>query len=102
MATHSGILSWRIPWIEEPGRLQFIGLQRVGHAEATEQANIITADSWKAYPHAKSTQMTYSLLILENTRVLLSVHCKVLSSQWGRHETSTRRPQLFSTTPRSV
>ena len=31
MATHSSILAQRIPWIEEPGRLQFIGLQRVRH-----------------------------------------------------------------------
>ena len=31
MATHSGILAWRIPWTEEPGRLQFMGSQRVGH-----------------------------------------------------------------------
>ena len=31
MATHSSILVWRIPWTEEPGRLQSIGLQRVGH-----------------------------------------------------------------------
>ena len=31
MATHSGILAWRIPWTEEPGRLQFIGSQRVRH-----------------------------------------------------------------------
>ena len=30
-ATHSSILAWRIPWTEEPGRLQFIGSQRVGH-----------------------------------------------------------------------
>ena len=30
MATHSSILSWRIPWTEEPGGLQSIGLQRVG------------------------------------------------------------------------
>ena len=29
MATHSGILAWRIPWTEEPGRLQSMGLQRV-------------------------------------------------------------------------
>ena len=28
---HSNILTWRIPWTEEPGRLQFIGSQRVGH-----------------------------------------------------------------------
>ena len=31
MATHSGILAWRIPWTERPGRLQSTGLQRVGH-----------------------------------------------------------------------
>ena len=31
MATHSDILAWRIPWTEEPGGLQSIGLQRVGH-----------------------------------------------------------------------
>ena len=31
MATHSSILAWRIPWIEEPGRLQSIGSQRVRH-----------------------------------------------------------------------
>ena len=31
MATHSSILAWRIPWTEEPGGLQSLGLQRVGH-----------------------------------------------------------------------
>ena len=31
MATHSSILAWRIPWREEPGRLQSMGTQRVGH-----------------------------------------------------------------------
>ena len=31
MATHSSILSWRIPWTKESGGLQFIGLQRVEH-----------------------------------------------------------------------
>ena len=31
MATHSSILAWRIPWTEEPGGLQSMGLQRVGH-----------------------------------------------------------------------
>ena len=31
MATHSSILAWRIPWITEPGGLQSIGSQRVGH-----------------------------------------------------------------------
>ena len=31
MATHSNILAWRILWTEEPGRVQSMGLQRVGH-----------------------------------------------------------------------
>ena len=31
MATYSSIFAWRIPWTEEPGGLQYMGLQRVGH-----------------------------------------------------------------------
>ena len=31
MATHSSILAWKIPWVEEPGRLQSMGSLRVGH-----------------------------------------------------------------------
>ena len=31
VATHSSILAWEIPWTEEPGRLQSVGLQRAGH-----------------------------------------------------------------------
>ena len=34
MATHSRILAWRIPWTEEPGRLQFMGSQEWGHDRA--------------------------------------------------------------------
>ena len=35
MATHSSILTWGIPWTEEPGRLQFMGLQGSDTTEAT-------------------------------------------------------------------
>ena len=42
MATHSSILPWRIPWMEEPGRLQSTGSQRVGHDRATSLCVIIT------------------------------------------------------------
>ena len=31
IATHSSILAWEIPWTEEPGGLQFVGLQRARH-----------------------------------------------------------------------
>ena len=36
MATHSIILAWRIPWTEEPGGLQPMGSQRVGHDGVTD------------------------------------------------------------------
>ena len=37
MATHSSLLAWKIPWTEEPGGLQAMGSQRVGHNLATKQ-----------------------------------------------------------------
>ena len=36
MATHSNILAWKIPWTEDPGGLQSVVLQRVGHDLAIE------------------------------------------------------------------
>ena len=37
MAAHSNILAWRIPWTEEPGGLQSMGLQKVEHDLVTKQ-----------------------------------------------------------------
>ena len=37
MVTHSSILAWEIPWAEEPGRLQSVGSQRVGHAKLLDK-----------------------------------------------------------------
>ena len=51
MATHCSILAWRMPWTEEPGGLQFMRSQRVGHDRVTnttdrtdsvEQNNVIS------------------------------------------------------------
>ena len=39
MSTHSSIFAWKIPWTEEPGRLQSMGLQRVGHYWASEHVH---------------------------------------------------------------
>ena len=41
MATHSSTLAWRIPWTEEPGRLQSMALQRVGHDLTTKNNNTL-------------------------------------------------------------
>jgi len=48
MATYSSILAWKILWTGEPGRLQSMGLQRVGHNLATEHStNIYKIESQK-------------------------------------------------------
>ena len=52
MATHSGILDWRIPWTEEPGRLQSMGLQRVRYFLATKsppEGYIVQLEKYNQY-----------------------------------------------------
>ena len=41
MTTHSSILAWRIPWTDEPGGLQSMGSQKIGHDLETEQQPLI-------------------------------------------------------------
>ena len=57
MATHSNILAWKIPWTEKPGRLQSMGLQRVGHDRVTshilhwnEKGRLLGPAGWKGRP----------------------------------------------------
>ena len=53
MATPSGILAWRIPWMKGPGGLQSTGLQRVGHDWVT---NTFTFHPHHSYPQLERTQ----------------------------------------------
>ena len=46
MATHSSTLAWKIPWAEEPGRLQSMGLRRVGHDWGTS-LSLFTFMHWR-------------------------------------------------------
>ena len=55
MATHSSILAWKIPWIEEPGRLQSMGSQRVGHDLATKPQKLILVITIKGFLLASSS-----------------------------------------------
>ena len=41
MATHSSILAWEIPWTQEPGELQSLGLSRAWHDLVTEQQHVV-------------------------------------------------------------
>ena len=45
MATHPRILAWKIPWTEEPGGLQSMGSQRIGHDLATNQCSDAKSNS---------------------------------------------------------
>ena len=65
MATHSSILAWRIPWTEEPGGLQSMGSQRVGHNLATKWQQQI-----HAYTHTR---------VCKISGVIVSGHVHTLS-----------------------
>ena len=79
MATHSSTLAWRIPWMEEPGRLQSMGSLRVGHDWATS-LSLFTFMHWR-----RKWQPTLVFLPGESQgqRSLLGCHL------WGRTESDT-------------
>ena len=51
MATHSSILAWKIPWMEEPGRLQSMGSQGVGHDRARMHREFLFQDTVSTFFH---------------------------------------------------
>ena len=60
MTTHSSILAWRIPWIEEPGGLQSMGLQRVGH----DWAHSTSLPSWKLQSNGEELLIVTKFIII--------------------------------------
>ena len=79
MAPHSSTLAWRIPWMEEPGRLQSMGSLRVGHDRATS-FSLFTFMHWR-----RKWQLAPVFLPGESQgqRSLLGCHL------WGRTESDT-------------
>ena len=61
MAPHSSTLAWKIPWTEEPGRLQSMGLLRVGH-------DWVTSLSLFTFMHWRRKQQPTPVFFLENPR----------------------------------
>ena len=76
MATHSSTLTWKIPCTEEPGRLQSMGLLRVGHDWATS-LSLFTFTHWRRQWHP-----TPVFLPAESHGQRSLVGC----SSWGRYE----------------
>jgi len=79
MAYHSSTLAWKIPWIEEPGRLQSMGLLRVGHDWATS-LSLFTFMHWR-----RKWQPTPVFLPEESQGRGSLVGCRL----WGRTESDT-------------
>ena len=66
MAPHSRILAWKIPWTEEPGRLQSMGLQRAGHNWATSLSLSIPCLNFQGFPiefRIKSRLLTMAYMV---------------------------------------
>ena len=79
MATHSSTLAWKIPWAEEPGRLQTMRLLRVGHDWATS-LSLFTCIHWR-----RKWQPTPVFLPEESQGQGSLVGCHL----WGRTESDT-------------
>ena len=79
MAPHSSTLAWKIPWTEEPGRLQSMGSRRVGHDRATS-LSLFTFMHWR-----RKWQPTPVFLPGESQGWGSLVGCRL----WGRTESDT-------------
>ena len=86
MTTHSSVLTWRIPWMEKPGGLQSMGLQRVGHnwASNTRTQTLII---FCVYSKHSSKGKLLGHLIISSARVLCQPLCCIsfilyLPSTW--------------------
>ena len=62
MATNSRILAWRLPWMEEPSRLQSMGSQRVGHDWVTNTSTNISYTFYHKWPHPYFKNRAFSWL----------------------------------------
>ena len=79
MAPHSSTLAWKIPWTEEPGRLQSMGSLKVGHNWATS-LSLFTVMHWR-----RKWQPTLAFLPRESQGRGSLVGCRL----WGRTESDT-------------
>ena len=66
--SHSSILAWRIPWTEEPGRLQIMGLQRVVHDWATKYTCTLAG---KSSLRSLCSKSTYPYLFLKKWLIVI-------------------------------
>ena len=92
-ATHSSTLAWKIPWTGEPGRLQFMGSQRVGHDWATS----LHFSSWEKVGEGNGNPLQYSWLEspMDGGAWWAAVHGVAKSQTWLNDFTFTFHFQAF-------
>ena len=89
MAPHSSTLAWKIPWTEEPGKLQSMGLQRVGHNCATS-LSLFTFMQWR-----RKWQPTPVFLPGESQGRGSLVGCRLWGHKRVRHNWLSLQPSVF-------
>ena len=94
MAIHSSSIAWKIPWTEEPGRLQSMGLQRVRH-------DWVTSLSFPFSYLSKRWFASFCFQKIQNKNVTLSVWFShsVVSDSFQHHKLQHARPPCPSPTP---
>ena len=99
MATHSSILAWKIPWTEEPGGLQSMELQRVGHDLTTEHAH---EPLHKGFSGSVVGPLLVGSTHFQDAISLLGLHCHLYNSHFIPSlstENQTLQPTTYSTSP---
>ena len=96
MATHSSVLSWRIPWTEEPGRVQFMGLQELDMTEPLNHHHSSNNKGWDDKGHLRQISLRAGMAkehaacdcVSESKYVQLATRCTAVHVhfRWWRSE----------------
>ena len=73
IAIHASVRAWEIPWTEDPGGLQSMGLQRVGYDWATEQTYILVSGDYKCFFFSQGDSNTHIISIFTDSFGGLSI-----------------------------
>ena len=78
IVTHSSIIAWKIPWTEEPGRLQSMGSQRVGHDWAAECTHAHAHTRVHAHTHTHTLSFNQAYVTIQGLRFSLFPYQEML------------------------
>ena len=94
MATHSSTLAWKIPWMEEPGRLQSMGSQRVGHDWVTSLSFFLYFLLEKEMATHSST-LAWKIPWVEGPGGLQSIVLQRIRHDWATNTHTLHQPNCW-------